>query len=66
MDKARLREIASKGGKAAHAQGTAHEWDSAEAAEAGRLGGQRAYLNRVGAHAAAPPAPPAPHRGVSR
>ena len=40
MPKQKQREIASKGGKAAHEQGTAHEWDSAEAAEAGRKGGQ--------------------------
>lgn len=34
------RKIASKGGKAAHAKGTAHEWDSEEAKAAGRKGGQ--------------------------
>lgn len=39
MDRAKQREIASKGGKAAHAKGTAHEWTSAEATEAGRKGG---------------------------
>ena len=39
MDKAKQREIASRGGKAAHAQGTAHEWTSAEARLAGRKGG---------------------------
>jgi len=33
------REIASKGGKAAHALGTAHKWTSAEAQLAGRKGG---------------------------
>ena len=33
------RRIAVMGGKAAHARGTAHEWDSAEAMEAGRKGG---------------------------
>lgn len=32
-------EIASKGGKAAHAKGTAHEWSSEQAREAGRKGG---------------------------
>ncbi len=32
-------EIASKGGKAAHAQGTAHKWTSEEAQAAGRKGG---------------------------
>jgi general stress protein YciG len=40
MSKEKQREIASKGGKAAHQQGTAHEWTSKEAAEAGRRGGQ--------------------------
>ncbi len=33
------REIASKGGRAAHAKGTAHEWSSDEARDAGRKGG---------------------------
>lgn len=41
MSKAKQREIASKGGKAAHVAGTAHEWNSIEAAEAGRRGGQK-------------------------
>ena len=36
MDPTRRREIASMGGKAAHAKGTAHEWSSEEAKEAGR------------------------------
>ena len=40
MDEDKQREIASKGGKAAHQKGTAHEFDSAEAQEAGRKGGQ--------------------------
>jgi uncharacterized protein len=31
MDRATQREIASKGGKAAHERGTAHEWSSDEA-----------------------------------
>lgn len=39
MDKALQRAISSKGGKAAHAKGTAHEWTSEEAQEAGRKGG---------------------------
>ena len=39
MDAAKRREIASKGGKAAHAKGTAHEWTPEEAREAGRKGG---------------------------
>jgi hypothetical protein len=40
MDEARQREIASKGGKAAHQKGTAHEFTSEEAREAGRKGGE--------------------------
>ncbi len=43
MDAAKQREIASKGGKAAHLKGTAHEFDSQEAAEAGRKGGQATH-----------------------
>ena len=39
MDRSRQREIASKGGKAAHQKRTAHEWTSDEAREAGRKGG---------------------------
>ena len=39
MDKAKQREIAAKGGRAAHMKGTAHEWTSDEAREAGRKGG---------------------------
>lgn len=42
MDQAEQKRIASKGGKAAHAKGTAHEWTSEEAREAGRRGGQAA------------------------
>ena len=39
MSAEKKREIASKGGKAAHALGTAHKWTSAEAQAAGRKGG---------------------------
>lgn len=39
MDPAKQREIASKGGKAAHAKGTAHQWDSEGARKAGQKGG---------------------------
>jgi general stress protein YciG len=39
MSAERQREIASKGGRAAHTKGTAHEWSSDEAREAGRKGG---------------------------
>ncbi|WAW10095.1 KGG domain-containing protein [Oxalobacter vibrioformis] len=37
------RKIASKGGKAAHEKGTAHEFTSEEAREAGRKGGQNSH-----------------------
>lgn len=40
MTPEKQREIASKGGRAAHAKGTAHEWTSEEARQAGRKGGQ--------------------------
>lgn len=43
MDEDKQREIASKGGKAAHEKGTAHEFDSEEAREAGRKGGKAAH-----------------------
>ena len=39
MDREKQRQIASKGGRAAHASGTAHEWSSEEARAAGRKGG---------------------------
>lgn len=47
MDEARVREIASRGGKAAHEQGTAHEFTSEEAREAGRKGGRARAQNRA-------------------
>jgi general stress protein YciG len=40
MSAEKQREIASKGGRAAHQKGTAHEWTSDEARTAGRKGGQ--------------------------
>jgi general stress protein YciG len=43
MDQAKQREIASKGGKAAHQKGTAHEFTPEEAAAAGRKGGRAAH-----------------------
>src|SRR5580698_6953948 len=46
MDRSRQREIASKGGRAAHQKGTAHEWTADEARVAGRKGGEP----RPGAH----------------
>lgn len=48
MDPQRQREIASQGGRAAHEKGTAHEFTSEEAREAGRKGGQaRSQNNRA-------------------
>ena len=54
MDEEKQREIASKGGKAAHEKGTAHEFDSEEAREAGRKGGEavsqdREHMAEIGA-----------------
>ncbi len=40
MSPEKQREIASKGGRAAHEKGTAHEWSAEEARSAGRKGGQ--------------------------
>ena len=46
MDPDKQRMIASKGGKAAHAKGTAHEFTPEEAREAGRRGGMVVSQNR--------------------
>ncbi len=46
MDQQRQREIASKGGKAAHLKGTAHEFTSEEARRAGQKGGEAAHKVR--------------------
>ena len=46
MDRSKQREIASKGGKAAHQNGTAHEWTSEEAREAGRKGGMASHRRK--------------------
>lgn len=51
MDAAKQREIASKGGRAAHSKGTAHEFTSDEARVAGRKGGEAVSRDR--AHMAA-------------
>lgn len=47
MDRDKQRQIASKGGRAAHAKGTAHEFTSEEAREAGRKGGKAAHRGRT-------------------
>lgn len=46
MDPEKQREIARKGGRAAHEQGKAHEFTSDEARQAGRKGGERVSANR--------------------
>ena len=46
MDENKQREIASRGGRAAHAQGTAHKFSPEEARAAGRKGGERVSGNR--------------------
>ena len=51
MSPERQREIASKGGRAAHEKGTAHEWSAEEARAAGRKGGETVSRDR--AHMAA-------------
>lgn len=53
MDPERQREIASKGGRAAHAKGTAHEWSKDEARQAGHKGGvvvsrDREHMSAIG------------------
>ncbi len=48
MDQEKQREIASKGGKASHESGNAHEFTSEEAREAGRKGGEASGGNRGG------------------
>src|SRR5436305_8490612 len=47
MDAERQREIARKGGKAAHEKGTAHEFTADEARAAGRKGGERVSTDRA-------------------
>ncbi len=46
MDEDKQREIASKGGRAAHEKGTAHEFTADEAREAGRKGGESVSRDR--------------------
>ena len=53
MDPGKQREIASKGGRAAHAQGRAHEFTADEARTAGRKGGEvvsrdRSHMANIG------------------
>ena len=46
MDREKQREIARKGGRAAHVKGTAHEWSAEEARAAGRKGGLASHKKR--------------------
>ena len=46
MDESKQKEIASRGGRAAHNRGTAHEFTPDEAREAGRKGGASVARNR--------------------
>jgi general stress protein YciG len=48
MDRDRVKEIASKGGRAAHAAGTAHQFSSDEARVAGKKGGMAPHVRRGG------------------
>ncbi len=60
MDRKRVSEIASKGGKAAHAAGTAHQFSSDEARNAGRKGGVAPHVRRGRGPRQAAVATPAP------
>ena len=68
MSRERRREIASKGGRAAHAKGTAHEWTTEEAREAGRKGGRLSNGGRGKAYATEQPPdnPVTPSGGTPR
>jgi general stress protein YciG len=57
MDPKLVSEISRKGGKAAHTAGTAHEFTTDEAREAGRKGGRATHAKRR-ARSEAPPATP--------
>jgi general stress protein YciG len=57
MDRNQVRELARRGGVAAHRAGTAHEFSSDEARAAGRKGGLAAHSNdRRAREAQTPPA----------
>lgn len=62
MPKEKVREIARKGGLAAHQKGTAHEWTSAEASAAGRKGGMATQRRKnEGVAVSVPAAIASPH-----
>ena len=62
MDPERQRQISSQGGKAAHQKGTAHEFDSNEAREAGRKGGMVSGGRRRAREQQAQQSRPSPER----
>ena len=64
MSAEKQREIASKGGRAAHEKGTAHEWTADEARSAGRKGGQVSRGGRGRLHATPASTLPAPMTSV--
>lgn len=68
MDPEKQREIARKGGKAAHARGTAHEFTREEAVVAGRKGGRaaqaRAHQQPAGTEELARSIPPPSEGGA--
>ena len=65
MSPEKQREIASKGGRAAHQKGTAHEWSSDEAREAGRKGGMASRGGRGKLPATSTPVAPIVPQGPS-
>jgi general stress protein YciG len=60
MDREQVRELARRGGAAAHRAGTAHEFSSEEARAAGRKGGLAAHASTRATAATPPPAAPTP------
>lgn len=54
MDRSQVAAIASKGGRAAHAAGTAHTFTSEEAQAAGKKGGNAPHIRRGRGPVAAP------------
>lgn len=68
MSPEKQREIASKGGRAAHEKGTAHEWTADEARSAGRKGGQvsRGGRGRLNMPLEVPPAGDASNTSMPR
>lgn len=68
MDRDRVKEIASKGGRAAHAAGTAHQFSADEARVAGKKGGMAPHVRRGGVRRRPVPAdtaPPASQQGTT-